>query len=133
VAEPTRGPAARFSALLDLAAVTAFVLVGRRSHDGGSSVADFLRIWWPFAVGLAVAGPLSGAWRRPDGWLRFVGMVLGTVAVGMALRVGVQDRALAWSFVIVTTLFLLAVGGAWRLVAVGVGRRRARRSVADPA
>ena len=120
-------------ALADLAVVTAFVLVGRRSHDGGTGLADFLRIWWPFAVGLAVAGPLTGAWRHPAGWARFAAMAVVTVAVGMALRIGVQDRTLQWSFVVVTTLFVLVLGAAWRLVAAGVGRRRARRAVTDPA
>jgi hypothetical protein len=136
--DPTRGPGRSGRSVLgpalgDLAVVTAFVLVGRRSHDGGTGLVDFLRIWWPFAVGLAVAGPLTGAWRHPFAGVRFVAMTVVTVAVGMGLRVGVQDRTLQWSFVVVTTLFVLAFGAAWRLVAAGVGRRRARRSVTDPA
>lgn len=134
--DPARGRAgpdgsALGPALADLAVVTVFVLVGRRSHDGGTGLTDFLRIWWPFALGLAVAGPLTGAWRHPAGGARFVAMTVVTVAVGMGLRVGVQDRAWKWSFVVVTTLFVLGLGAAWRLVAVAVGRRRAGRSVTD--
>ena len=103
--------------LFDLLVVTVFVVVGRRSHDEGSGVAGFLRVWWPFAAGLGVSAVLSGAWWFPLAWRRAVVAWLGTVVVGMALRIGIQGRDFKPSFVIVTTLFLGAGMLGWRAIA----------------
>lgn len=111
--------------LLDFVVVTAFVLVGRRSHDEGNSVADFLRVWWPFAAGLGLGGVLTGAWWYPLAWVRVALLWVGTVAVGMLLRVSIQGREFKPSFVIVTAIFLGLCFFGWRLVARGVVRRRA--------
>ena len=110
--------------LLDLLAVTAFVLVGRRSHDEGNGFVDFLRVWWPFAAGLGLSAVCTGAWWYPFVWLRVALMWLGTVAVGMILRITVHGRELKLSFVIVTAVFLGVCFFGWRLVARAVGRRR---------
>lgn len=111
--------------LLDLAVVTVFVLVGRRSHDEGDSLAGFLRVWWPFAAGLGLSAVVTGAWWHPFGWRRVVALWVGTVVLGMLGRVAIQGRDFKPSFVVVTTLFLGAGMFGWRLVARAVARRRA--------
>ncbi len=111
--------------LLDLVVVTVFVLVGRRSHDEGESVAGVLRVWWPFAAGLGVSAVLAGAWWYPFSWPRAVGAWLGTVVVGMALRIGIQGRDFRPSFVIVTTVFLGLGMLGWRALARWLVDRRA--------
>jgi hypothetical protein len=103
--------------LCDLLVVTLFVLIGRRSHDEGSTVAGFLRVWWPFAAGLGVSGVLSGAWWYPLRWARVVGLWLGTLAVGMLLRISIQGREFKPSFVIVTAVFFGLGMFGWRVIA----------------
>ncbi len=110
--------------LLDLLAVTVFVLVGRRSHDEGNGLVDILRVWWPFAAGLGVSAVCTGAWWYPFAWGRVAAMWVGTLAVGMVLRISVHGREFKPSFVIVTTVFLGVCFFGWRLVARAVGRRR---------
>ena len=70
-------------------------------------------------MGLVVAWLVAGLWKHPFEWRRVVGAWLGTVAVGMALRVLVQGRDFKPSFAIVTTLFVGAGMLGWR----AVGRR----------
>jgi DUF3054 family protein len=103
----------------DLLVLVVFVLVGRRSHDEGSGVEGFLRVWWPFAVGLMVATIASGTWRAPLEWRRAIVTWLVTVALGMTLRIAVQGRDFKPTFVIVTTVFVGAGMLGWR----GVVRR----------
>jgi len=103
----------------DLLVLVVFVLVGRRSHDEGSGVEGFLRVWWPFAVGLMVATIASGTWRAPLEWRRAIVTWLVTVALGITLRIAVQGRDFKPTFVIVTTVFVGAGMLGWR----GVVRR----------
>jgi len=109
----------------DLLVVMVFVLVGRRSHDEGSGLDGFLRVWWPFAVALLVATMVSGTWRAPLVWRRAVVAWLVTVALGMALRIAVQGRDFKPTFVIVTAVFVGAGMLGWRAVA----RRRRKRKL----
>ncbi|MFM8304397.1 MAG: DUF3054 domain-containing protein [Actinomycetota bacterium] len=111
--------------LCDLAVVTVFVVIGRRSHDEGSDVAGLLRVWWPFAVALGVSGVASGAWRFPFRWGRVVALWLGTVALGMVGRIVIQGRELKPSFVVVTAVFFALGMFGWRLVARWWARHRA--------
>jgi len=115
-------PWAAFGA--DLLVLVVFVLVGRRSHDEGSGLAGFVRVWWPFAVALVVATLVSGVWRAPLEWRRAIATWLVTVALGMALRIVVQGRDFKPTFVIVTTVFVGAGMLGWRAVA----RRATTRS-----
>ena len=114
----------------DLLVLVVFVVVGRRSHDEGSGLAGFLRVWWPFAVALVIATLASGTWRAPLEWRRAIVAWLVTVALGMTLRIAVQGREFKPTFVIVTTVFVGAGMLGWRAVVRKVAARRASRAVA---
>ena len=103
----------------DLACIVVFVLVGRRSHHEDAGLAGFVRVAWPFVVGLAVA-TTTAVLARPRPWTAGLVAWLGTVVVGMALRMGVQDRGFKPGFVVVTTLFLALTMLGWRAVAWAV-------------
>lgn len=113
---------------LDAFAVMLFVAIGRRSHDEASAFADLAETAMPFLIGLAVAWLVVRAWRRPTSLV--TGLAVWPIAVltGMVVRRTLFDRGTATSFVVVTSLFLGACFIGWRLVAVALDRRRARRS-----
>ena len=76
----------------DVVVLVVFVLVGRRSHQEDAGFVGFLRVWWPFAVGLAVAWLSPDCARAPLAWRRAIVAWLVTVGAGMALRIAVQGR-----------------------------------------
>jgi hypothetical protein len=121
-----RSPRPWVAAVADLVVVVVFVLVGRRSHHEDAGLAGFLRVWWPFAVGVAVAWIVSGLYRAPLAWGRAVAAWLLTVGVGMAVRVVAEDREFKVSFTIVTLLFVGTGMLGWRAVVRAVQARRAR-------
>ena len=107
----------------DVAVLVVFVLVGRRSHHEDAGIDGFFRVWWPFVVALGVAWLVTGLWRAPLAWGRAVAAWLLTVALGMVLRITLQDREFKVAFTIVTLLFVGAGMLGWRAV---VRWRRAR-------
>ena len=111
----------------DVAVLVAFVVIGRRSHHEDAGFAGFLRVWWPFAVGLAVAYVVTGLYRAPLAWRRVVAAWLVTVAVGMILRIIVEGRTFKVAFTIVTLVFVGAGMLGWRAVVRAV--RSARTGV----
>jgi hypothetical protein len=117
------------AALADLVVVVVFVAVGRRSHHEGSGAAGFLRVVWPFVVGLAAGWVATRLWQAPLAWRRAVPAWLLTVAVGMMLRIAVQGHELAPTFVLVALVFLGACMLGWRAAAARWARRAARRPV----
>lgn len=123
-ATPNPTPPVWIPPLLDVLVIVVFVLLGRRSHDEAERVTGFLRVGWPFAVGLGVSALAAGAWRSPFAWKRVVIAWIGTVALGMVMRIVIQGRAFKPAFVIVATVFVGAGMLGWR--AIAVWRRRAR-------
>lgn len=113
----------------DIAVLIVFVLVGRRSHHEDAGFAGFLRVWWPFVVGLALAWLATGLWRAPLAWPRSIPAWLLTVGLGMAIRIAAQDREFKIAFTIVTLLFVGAGMLGWRAI---VRWRRARVHAAAP-
>jgi hypothetical protein len=112
------------AAAADLAVVVLFVVIGRRNHHEDAGLAGFLRVWWPFAVGLGVAWLATGLASAPLAWRRAVAMWLVTVAVGMALRIVVEGRDFSVAFTIVTLVFTGVGMLGWRTVVRLVRSRR---------
>jgi peptidoglycan/LPS O-acetylase OafA/YrhL len=112
------------AAVVDLALVAVFVLIGRGSHHESDAAAGFLKTFWPFLSGLAGGWIVSRAWRSPLR-IRWSGVTLwlATVAIGMVLRV-VSHQGIAVSFVLVATIVLGVFLLGWRGIAALVARRR---------
>jgi Protein of unknown function (DUF3054) len=120
----------RLAVVLDCCCVLLFVVIGRASHTKGESVAGIASTAWPFLAGLAggwlVTIGLAGRsfFSRPFRlWPAGVGAWLGTVALGMALRV-VAGQGTAASFVIVALVFLGLFLLGWRVLASVLAARR---------
>ena len=97
----------------DAVCVLVFAAVGISSHDG-SLVGALGRVVWPFALAAALGWVLTRAWRDPARvWPAGVLIWFLTVLGGLVLR-GVSGQGLAWSFALVTALFLAATMLGWR-------------------
>jgi len=108
--------AVRLALVLDCCCVLAFVVIGRASHERGESLGGIASTAWPFLAGLACGWLAVRAWRRPLGLFPAgVGAWLGTVALGMVLRV-VAGQGTAVAFVLVALGFLGLFLLGWRLV-----------------
>ncbi len=118
----------RFAAacLADLCCVLVFVVIGRANHHAGGSLAGLADTAWPFLIG-AVAGMLvTRAWQRPTALVPAgVGVWLGTVAVGMFLRV-VSGQGTAFAFILVALAFLGLFQLGWRVAVRRAARLRAK-------
>ena len=114
-------PAARVhpavALIIDVCCVVVFVAIGRAAHHHGESAGGLVSTAWPFLAGLAAGLAATRAWRRPAAIVPAgLGAWLGTVAVGMLLRVVAgQGTALAFIGVALAFLGLFLLG--WRVVA----------------
>ena len=120
------------AAAADLAVLVVFVAIGRRTHDTGGAAVGFLRVLWPFLVGLVAGWLVTGLAAAPLAWRRVVPAWLVTVGVGVALRIVVQDHEFKLAFALVALVFLGAGMLGWRGAVIGVralGERRAGRSL----
>jgi len=117
----------RWAVVLDCCCVLAFVIIGRASHAKGESLGGIASTAWPFLAGLVVGWVAVRAWRRPGALAPAgVGAWLGTVALGMVLRV-VAGQGTAVAFVAVALAFLGLFLLGWRVVAsLGGGSIRRR-------
>ena len=107
----------RVAAALDVLCVLVFVVIGRANHADGESLGGIASTSWPFLCGLGAGWAAARAWRRPLGLVPAgLGAWLGTVAVGMVLRV-VAGQGTAVAFVVVALAFLGLFFLGWRLVA----------------
>jgi hypothetical protein len=114
-----------------VASVLVFVVIGRASHHDGESVPGVAGTAWPFLAGLGVGWLVARVWRRPAALVPSgIAAWLGTVAVGMVLRV-VAGQGTAVAFVIVALCFLGLFLLGWRLLA-RLFARPAARSSHDP-
>jgi hypothetical protein len=111
----------RLAVVLDCCCVLLFVVIGRASHTRGESLAGVASTAWPFLAGLAggwlvTAGLAGRAWRPYLLWPAGVGAWLGTVALGMVLRV-VSGQGTAIAFIVVALVFLGLFLLGWRVLA----------------
>jgi hypothetical protein len=108
---------ARVAVVLDVLCVLVFVVIGRASHADGESLGGIASTAWPFLGGLGAGWAAARAWRRPLGLVPAgLGAWLGTVAVGMVLRV-VAGQGTAAAFIVVALAFLGLFLLGWRVVA----------------
>lgn len=117
---------------LDVAAVFVFVLLGRRTHDSGTTVAALLGTAAPFLVALAVGWAVVLALRlAPLDVLTGVILWAITAVGGLVLRRTVWARGTAPSFIVVTlvAIGLLFVG--WRSI-LGFTRGRSGITSSTP-
>jgi hypothetical protein len=114
-ASPTIDVVRHAAAVLDTAAVVAFVAIGRAVHTDGVTISGLASTAWPFASGLG-AGWLALTARRLAGTSVRAGIVvlLSTVVIGMSLRVA-SGQGIAFAFVLVALGFLGAVMVGWRV------------------
>ena len=106
---------ARLAVVLDCCCVLLFVIIGRASHSKGETLGGIASTAWPFLAGLGGGWAAARAWRRPLAVVPAgVGAWLGTVALGMALRV-VSGQGTAPAFIAVALAFLGLFLLGWRL------------------
>jgi hypothetical protein len=106
-------PAVR-AVLLDCCCVLVFVVIGRANHTKGEAVGGIASTAWPFLAGLLVGWVAVRAWRHPSALVPAgVGVWLGTVVVGMVLRL-VSGQGTAFAFIIVALAFLGLFMLGWR-------------------
>jgi len=118
------------AAALDVAAVVAFVLVGRRSHAEGVTVAGVAGTAWPFLVGLALGWVGARGWRAPAAWRTGVVAWAAAVGVGLALRAAATGGPPPVSFAVVTAVVLGGLLAGWRALArVAAARAAGSRGV----
>lgn len=105
------------AAVLDIAFVTLFAALGRGSHAREASLAGLWHTAWPFLAALAISWALARVWRAPAAPLRSgVAVWIGTVALGLGLRVLFTDGGAALPFVLVTIGMLGVTLVGWRLI-----------------
>ena len=104
------------TAIVDVVAVVVFVAIGRRNHDGSTSLVNVLGVAAPFLIALFASWVGLRTWREPFNRASFVATWLITVIVGLLLRRVVFDRGIATSFIIVATITLGVLLGLGRLL-----------------
>ncbi|MDQ3738806.1 MAG: DUF3054 domain-containing protein [Actinomycetota bacterium] len=110
------------AAVIDVVAVLAFVLVGRRSHEEGLALDGVASAGAPFLIALAAGWIITQAWRHPVAVRTGVVVWTVTTVAGLLLRRFAFDDGSAVSFVIVTALVLGLLLVGWRLAARRAGR-----------
>ena len=119
---------ARWPIVVDLVAVLAFVVIGRRSHAEGLDLPGLLGTLWPFVVGAVVGWVSVAGVRWPLSAVRSGAVVwVSTTVIGVLLRV-VAGQGVQLSFVVVTIVVLGVFLVGWRAVVALVRRVRDSRS-----
>lgn len=111
--------------IIDLLLVVIFAALGHRSHEEGLDAAGVLGTAAPFLIALAVFSCIAVVWREPSRiWPHGVVVWVGTVSLGLVVRVLAGDTAAA-PFIVVATIVL----GIFLLGRRAIGTLFARRKV----
>jgi hypothetical protein len=116
------------AAALDAVAISAFAIIGRRSHGELTDLAGTWHTAWPFLAGGLLGSLAVRAWRAPEALVTGIGVWAGTLIGGMSLRV-LSGNTVAVAFVVVAGVTLAVFLLGWRagLLLMHRGRRRTRR------
>ncbi|MCH8562996.1 DUF3054 domain-containing protein [Nesterenkonia sp. AY15] len=130
-AAPTRHAALPWLLLLlDGLLVLAFAATGNRSHETGLAFSDVWGTAAPFLLALLVSSLAVRFWRSPSRlWPDAVVVILGTVALGMTVRVLSGGGGAEWSFILVALGVLGTLLLGRRLVSGLLTGRPTRRGV----
>ena len=115
---------------VDVICILIFAIVGRSSHQEATDLLGVAHTAWPFLAGCLVGTLLGRTWRHPFSLRSGVAVWIGTVVVGMSLRL-LTDAGVQPSFVIVASCVLALFLIGWRAGLQLIQRARARPS-ADP-
>lgn len=112
---------------IDLVLIVIFALLGRREHEHGLSLGGILWTALPFLIGYAIVTLASRQWKTINNlWPSGILIWIGTVALGIALRLAFNDTA-AVAFIIVATLVLGLFLLGRRLVTGLIAKRSAKQ------
>ena len=114
------------AAALDVVAIVAFVIIGRKNHNEGSALSGIVKVAAPFLIALALGWTAARAWKSPMAVGTGVIIWLVTVVGGLLLRKVAFDGGTAVPFIIVASLFNVATLVGWRLVAEWLHALRAK-------
>jgi len=109
--------------LVDVAAVVAFVVVGRDTHDEAPGFAGIVETAGPFLIALATGWGVARAWRHPERIATGAIVAAVTVVLGMVLRRGLFGEGIALAFVLVAAAFLGLTLVGWRGIAARFSSR----------
>jgi len=112
---------------VDVICILVFAIVGRSSHQEATDLLGVALTAWPFLAGCLVGTLLGRTWRHPLSLKSGVAVWLGTVVVGMSLRL-LTGAGVSLSFVVVASgvLALLLLG--WRAGLQLIQHARAKTS-----
>ena len=98
---------------VDVICILIFAIVGRSSHQEATDLLGVAHTAWPFLVGCLVGTLLGRTWRQPFSLRSGVAVWIGTIVVGMSLRL-LTDAGVQPSFVIVASCVLALFLIGWR-------------------
>jgi peptidoglycan/LPS O-acetylase OafA/YrhL len=112
---------------VDVICILIFAILGRSSHQETTDLLGVAHTAWPFLAG-CLAGTLIGrTWRHPVSLKSGVAVWLGTVIVGMVLRV-LSGAGVQLSFIVVASCVLALFLIGWRAGLRLIQHARARPS-----
>jgi len=103
--------------ILDTVVVVSFVVIGAESHELPLLVSGVVDVAGPFLVALAGGIIALRVWRDPLSLKNGALLGAGTVGFGMLLRSFFWDDGTAPTFIVVSSLWIVGLTVAWRLVA----------------
>lgn len=119
--------------LVDLLFVAVFATIGRRSHDNPVDLLPWLRVLWPFGLGLVVGWVTSRAWRAPAAlWPAGVRVWIITLLGAVGFR-AISNQGIDPTFIAVGAAFLALFLLGWRAIYWIITAATRRRSPAQAA
>ena len=112
---------------VDVICILVFAIVGRSSHQEATDLLGVAHTAWPFLAGCLVGTLLGRNWRQPLSLRSGVAVWLGTVVIGMSLRL-LTGAGISLSFVIVASCVLALLLLGWRAGLQLIQHARARTS-----